>query len=138
MFDLDVLFISFSYVFLNLSLLYILVKVKAQILTCSPSYVKALPFQRIAITFAINMLLISNQCIKASFLYVFILLLLLFLTVYYMTFVTSSVWYLTFFPLCCSSDIYLSPVNSYILYLPKETAMPCSDTLSRTLDPLLE
>lgn len=63
--------------------MHILVKVKAQLLTCPPSYVKALPFQRIAIAFAINMLLISNQCIKASFLYVFILLLLLFLTVIY-------------------------------------------------------
>lgn len=56
--------------------------VKTQILTCSPSCVKALPFQRIAITFAINMLLISNQCIRASFLYVFISQ-LLFLTVIY-------------------------------------------------------
>lgn len=54
-----------------------------------------------------------------------------------MTFVTSSNWYLTFFPLCCPSDIYLSPVNCYILSLPKETAMPpCSDKLNRTLDPL--
>lgn len=74
--------------------------VKTQILTCSPSYAKALPFQRIAITFAINMLLISNQCIKASFLYVFILL-LLFLTVIYVLhdFCSSSIWY--FFYLCC-------------------------------------
>lgn len=44
---------------------------------------------------------------------------------YYMTFVTSSIWYLTF---PRPSDIL---VNFSILFLPKETAMQRSDTFNR-------
>ncbi len=63
--------------------MHILVKVKVQILTWSPSYMKALPFQRIAIAFAINIAAYIQPMHQSFFLYVFILFLLLFLTVIY-------------------------------------------------------